>query len=55
MTYRYGNRNHISVSPQSIEDYIAPDEPVRAYDTFVEALDFRQLGATLDPHKIGNS
>ncbi len=41
--------------PQRIEEYIAPDDPVRAYDTFVEALDLRELGITLDPHKVVNS
>jgi transposase len=41
--------------PQRIEEYIAPDDPVRAYDAFVEALDLRALGITLDPHQVGNS
>lgn len=55
MAYRYGNRYQIQLLPQRIEEYIAPDDPVRAYDTFVEALDLRELGITLDPHKVGNS
>jgi transposase len=41
--------------PQRIEEYIASDDPVRAYDAFVEALDLRELGITLDPHQVGNS
>jgi transposase len=55
MAYRYGNRNQIRLLPESMEDYIAPDDPVRAYDAFIEALDLRELGITLDPHKVGNS
>jgi len=55
MAYRYGNRNQINLFPESMEDYIAPDDPVRAYDAFVGALDFRDLGITLDPDKVGNS
>ena len=55
MAYRYGNRYQIKLLPQSIEDCIASDDPVRAYDAFIEALDFRALGITLDPHKVGNS
>jgi len=55
MAYRYGNRYQIKLLPQSIEDCIASNDPVRAYDAFVEALDFRTLGITLDSHKIGNS
>jgi transposase len=47
MAYRYGNRYQIKLLPQSIEDYIASDDPVRAYDAFVEALDFRALGIPL--------
>ena len=27
----------------------------RAYDAFIEAIDFRDLGITLDPNKVGNS
>ena len=41
--------------PPSIEDYVAADHPVRAYDAFVEALDFPALGIDLDPHQVGNS
>lgn len=55
MAYRYGNRNQINLFPESMEDYIAPDDPVRAYDAFIEALDFRDLGITLDANKVGNS
>lgn len=55
MAYRYGNRNQIRLLPESMEDYVAPDDPVRAYDAFIKALDFRDLGITLDPHKVGNS
>ena len=55
MAYRYGNRYQIKLLPQSIEECIASDDPVRAYDAFVEALDFRALEITLDSHKVGNS
>ena len=55
MAYRYGNRNQINLFPESMEDYIAPDDPVRAYDAFIKALDFKKLGITLNPHKVGNS
>jgi len=40
--------------PQTIEDYVDPNDPVRAYDAFVEALDFDKLGITLDEKQIGN-
>jgi hypothetical protein len=29
--------------------------PVHAYDAFIETIDFRDLGITLDSHKVGNS
>ena len=41
--------------PQSIEEYVSKDNPVRAYDFFVEALDFRQLGIDSNPNKVGNA
>jgi len=55
MAYRYGNRNQINLFPESMEDYIASDDPVRAYDAFIGALDFRDLGITLNANKVGNS
>ena len=55
MAYRTGNRNQMCVLPQSIEDYVAPDAPVRVYDAFVDALDFAKLGIAINPHKVGNS
>jgi transposase len=55
MAYRYGNRCQYGLFPQSIEDYVAPSDPVRAYDAFVEALDFNALGIEIDPNQVGNS
>ena len=40
--------------PPSVEDYVAEDAPVRAYDIFVEALDLEELGIKVNPNKIGN-
>ena len=55
MAYRYGNRYQLGLFPQSIEDYVAKEDPVRAYDTFVEALNFDALEIEIDPQKVGNS
>lgn len=55
MAYRYGNRHQESLFPASIEDYVPSDSPVRAYDAFVEALDFEALGIAFDTGKVGNS
>jgi transposase len=55
MAYRYGNRDQIQLLPKTINEYISSDDPVRAYDAFIGALDFRNLGITLDPNKVGNS
>jgi len=53
MAYRYGSRYQMELLPPSIEEYVSPDDPVRAYDAFVEALDFNELGLRLDSHKVG--
>ncbi|UCG06007.1 MAG: IS1182 family transposase [Desulfobacterales bacterium] len=45
----------MSLLSKSIEEYVAEDDPVRAYDAFIEALDFSQLGIEIDPNKVGNS
>src|SRR5512139_1319563 len=55
MAYRYGDRFQLGLFPRSIEDYVAPSDPVRAYDAFVEALDFNALGIEIDPNQVGNS
>lgn len=53
MAYRYGDRQQRTLFPQSIDEYIPDDAPVRAYDAIVDSLDFTELGITLDPHKVG--
>ena len=53
MAYRYGDRKQAMLFPQSIDEYILPDAPVRAYDAFVEALDFDKLGIQIEPSKVG--
>ena len=55
MAYRYGTRYQFGLFPQSIEDYVASNDPVRAYDAFVEGLDFKDLGIEMDFNQVGNS
>jgi transposase len=54
MAYRYGNRNQMTLLPPSVDEYVTLDAPVRAYDAFVEALDFAKLGIKIDPNRVGN-
>lgn len=53
MAYRYGDRKQTALFPQSVDEYIPQDAPVRAYDVIVESLDFKELGIDLDPNKVG--
>ena len=39
--------------PNTIDDYVGQQDPVRAYDAFVEALDLEGLGIPLEPYKAG--
>lgn len=55
MAYRYGNREQMELFPPSIENYVKEGDPVRAYDAFVEALDFDEVGIVLDEHQVGNA
>lgn len=55
MAYRYGNRTQMDLMPSSIEEYVSSGNPVRAYDAFVEALNFLKLGIDVNPGKVGNS
>ncbi len=54
MAYRNGNREQMMLLPPSIEDYVGQGDPVRAYDAFIEALDFSKLGIVIDQKKVGN-
>lgn len=49
MAYRIVDRGQTTFLPPSVEDYISSDDQVRAYDAFVEALDFGELGIPLMP------
>lgn len=53
MSYRNGNREQMGIFPPCIEDYVKEDDPVRAYDAIVEALDFSELEIELDSVKVG--
>jgi transposase len=53
MAYRYGDRRQKTLFPQSVDEYIPQEAPVRAYDAIIDSLDFAQLGIALDPHKVG--
>ena len=55
MAYRYGDGNQMQLLPPSIEEYVASDDPVRAYSAFVDLLDLDELGIIEDEHKVGNS
>jgi transposase len=55
MAYRYGDREQLGLLPPSIEEYVGEEDAVRAYDAFVESLDFGELGIEMDEHQVGNS
>jgi transposase len=55
MAYRHGDRDQMQLLPPSIEEYVALDDPVRAYNAFVESLSLDELGILWDEHKVGNS
>ena len=53
MALREGDRQQHSMLPPCIDDYVSEDDPVRAYDEFVNALDFKEMGLTVDAGKTG--
>jgi transposase len=55
MAYKCGSREQITLFPQSIDEYIGEEHPVRAYDTFIEVLNPHEINLEIDPHKVGNS
>jgi len=55
LAYKRGNREQMTMLPPTIEEYVGEDDPVRAYDAFVEALDLEQIGIEGEEVKVGNS
>lgn len=55
MAYRYGKREQMSLLPPSIDDYVSESDPVRAYDSMIDAMDLENLGLEIDSNKVGNS
>ncbi len=53
MAYRQAERKQRLLFPESLDDYISQEDPVRAYDAFIDALDIELLGIESDPHKVG--
>ena len=53
MGYKDGEREQMNFLPSVIDDYVSKGDPVRAYDAFVEALDFTKLGIEINPDKSG--
>jgi transposase len=48
MAYKCGSRDQITLFPQSIDEYIGEEHPVRAYDTFIEVLNPREIDLQIE-------
>ncbi|MFT4986019.1 MAG: transposase [Flavobacteriales bacterium] len=55
MAYKNGNREQITLLPDSVDDYVHDEDPVRAYDAFIDCLDLDKLGISIDSNLVGNS
>jgi transposase len=53
MAYRQSERRQQMMFPSSIDEYIAPDDPVRLYDAFGDTLDLEALGISLTADQAG--
>jgi transposase len=53
MAFRQCERSQQMFLPHSIEEYVSQDDPVRAYDAFVDSLDWKALGIVADEHQAG--
>ena len=53
MAYKIGDRRQMTFLPPTIGEYLSPEDPVRVYDAFGEALDLQALGIPVQPYKAG--
>lgn len=51
--YKTSERKQMNLLPSCVEDYVSAEDPVRAYDAFVDALDFKELGIAITQYKSG--
>ncbi len=54
MALRIGDRDQLRLFAQSIEETVSQDDPVRAFDAIVDALDPVKMGLYIDSKKVGN-
>ncbi len=54
MAIIYGNRDEVQLLPPSIEDYVDKEDPVRAYDMMIDAVDLESLGLVINSNKVGS-
>ena len=55
MAIKTPNRYQLTALPPSIEEYVETDDPVRAYDAMIEAIDIESIGLFKEWKKAGNS
>jgi transposase len=55
MALKSPDRYQTSYLPESIEDYVSQDDPVRAYDAMIDAIGHEELGLEKQWKKVGNS
>ncbi|MGI9356840.1 MAG: transposase [Rhizobiaceae bacterium] len=48
-------RDQVALLPESLDDYVAEDNPVRVVDAFVEMLELGVLGFCVEPEATGRS
>ena len=53
MAYIIGNRDQNTLFPPAIQDYVGKEDPVRAYDAFIESLDLQEMGFEINAYKAG--
>ena len=54
MALKTPNRYQLTLLPESIEDYVAKDDPVRAYDAMIDAINLDSIGLRVGPNNVGN-
>jgi len=55
MALKTPDRYQTTYLPESIEDYVSQDDPVRAYDAMIDAIGHEELGLDKQWKNVGNS
>ncbi len=55
MSFKQGNREQATIFPNTIDDYVGLDDPVRVYNEIIDTMDLSEFDFDFNDNRVGNS